>query len=409
MKLTDAYLKALNPGDRTTSHPDGEGLVLLCHPKKAMAWRYRYRFAGKAKMLSLGTYPDVSLKAAREKRSEFKKLLASGVDPSLDRKEKKIRQGETSENTFKAVAIRWHENWRVNKSPDHVKRVYQRMEKDLFPHIGSRPINQISIQLLIMVVKKIDARGAHDIAKRAYETAGQVFRFAVSHGLCETNPVAQVKPADFLRPVTQENYKRVDAKELPQLLRDIDQYGITQKGDEITRLGLQLMTYIFVRTRELIGARWSEIDLKTKEWRIPPERMKMKDPHIVLMPDQVVAIFTRLKEITGGREFVFPSVRDPKKTMSNNTLLSALKRLGYAGKMTGHGFRGIASTILHEQGYPHEHIEIQLAHSERNKVSASYNHAKYLPQRKAMLQDWANYLDAIKTGADVIPFKAKAG
>lgn len=168
------------------------------------------------------------------------------------------------------------------------------------------------------------------------------------------------------------------------------------------------MAYVFVRTRELIGARWSEIDLKAKEWRIPPERMKMKDPHIVLMSDQVVAIFTRLKDITGGREFVFPSVRDPKKTMSNNTLLSALKRLGYAGKMTGHGFRGIASTILHEQGYPHEHIEIQLAHSERNKVSASYNHAKYLPQRKAMLQDWANHLDAIKAGADVIPFKAKA-
>ena len=380
---------------------------MICRPNKAPAWRYRYRFAGKAKTLSLGTYPEVSLKMAREARNKLKKLLSEGVDPSLDRQEKKLRQGEATENSFRAVALRWHENWKANKSPDHVKRVMQRMEKDLFPHLGTRPINEISIQLLLMVIKKIDARGAHDIAKRAYETAGQIFRYGVAYGLCESNPVAQVKPADFLKPVTQENYKRVDAKELPQLLRDIDQYGVTQKGDEITRLGLQLMAYVFVRTSELIGARWSEIDLKAKEWRIPPERMKMKDPHIVLLSDQAVAIFTRLKEITGGREFVFPSVRDPKKTMSNNTLLMALKRLGYAGKMTGHGFRGVASTILHEQGYPHEHIEIQLAHSERNKVSASYNHAKYLDQRRVMLQDWANYLDAIKQGADVIALRTK--
>ena len=347
MKLTDAYLKALKPSDKP-NHPDGEGLVLMRQPSGVLAWRYRYRFANKAKMLSMGNYPEIGLKAARLKHTELKKLLTQGIDPSLDRQEKKIRQGEASENSFKAVALRWHENWKANKSPDHVKRVLQRMEKDLFPHIGSRPINEISVQLLLMVIKKIDARGAHDIAKRAYETAGQVFRYGVAYGLCESNPVAQVKPADFLKPVTQENYKRVNAKDLPQLLRDIDQYGITQKGDEITRLGLQLMAYVFVRTSELIGARWSEINIADREWRIPPERMKMKDPHIVLMSDQVATIFTRLKEITGGREFVFPSVRDPKKTMSNNTLLSALKRLGYAGKMTGHGFRGIASTILHE-------------------------------------------------------------
>lgn len=406
MKLTDAYLKALKPSDKP-NHPDGEGLVLMRQPSGILAWRYRYRFAGKAKMLSIGNYPEIGLKAARLKHGELKKLLSEGIDPSLDRQEKKLRQGEATENSFKAVALRWHENWKANKSSDHVKRVMQRMEKDLFPHLGSRPINEISIQLLLMVIKKIDARGAHDIAKRAYETAGQIFRYGVSYGLCEINPVALVKPADFLKPVTQENYKRVDAKELPQLLRDIDQYGVTQKGDEITRLGLQLMAYVFVRTSELIGARWSEIDLKAKEWRIPPERMKMKDPHIVLLSDQAVAIFTRLKEITGGREFVFPSVRDPKKTMSNNTLLMALKRLGYAGRMTGHGFRGVASTILHEQGYPHEHIEIQLAHSERNKVSASYNHAKYLDQRRVMLQDWANYLDAIKVGGRVIPIRTK--
>ena len=346
MKLTDAYLRALKPSDKTSSHPDGGGLVLLCQPNKAMAWRYRYRFAGKAKMLSLGTYPETTLKAAREKHSALKKLLVSGIDPSLDRQEKKIRQGEASENSFQAVAMRWHENWKANKSPDHVKRVYQRMEKDLFPHIGPRPINDIGIQLLLMVIKKIEARGALDIAKRAYETSGQVFRYAVAHGLCESNPVAQVKPADFLKPSTQENYKRVDAKELPALLRAIDQYGVTQKGDEITRLGLQLMAYVFVRTSELIGARWSEIDLEAKEWRIPPERMKMKDPHIVLMSDQVEAIFKRLKEITGGREFVFPSSKHPKKTMSNNTLLMALKRMGYAGKQTGHGFRGIMVKAL---------------------------------------------------------------
>jgi len=407
MKLTDAYLKAIKPTDKP-NHPDGGGLVLMRQLSGAMAWRYRYRYAGKAKMLSLGNYPDVSLKEVRVKHSELKKLLEAGIDPSLDRQEKKLRKGEATDNNFQAVAIRWHENWKANKSPDHIKRVYRRMEKDLFPHLGPRPVSEISVQLLLTVIKKIDARGAHDIAKRAYETSSQVFRYAVANSLCDSNPASQVKPADFLKPVNQENYKRVDVKELPSLLRDIDQYGIIQKGDEITRLGLQLMSYVFVRTSELIGARWSEIDLEAKEWRIPPERMKMKDPHIVLMSDQVEAIFKRLMEITGGREFVFPSTKHPKKTMSNNTLLMALKRMGYAGKMTGHGFRGVASTILHEQGYAHEHIEIQLAHAERNKVSASYNHARYLPQRRVMLQDWANYLDAIKAGAEIIPFKAKA-
>jgi integrase len=255
-----------------------------------------------------------------------------------------------------------------------------------------------------MVVKKIESRGASDIAKRTYQTCGQVFRYAVAHGLCERNPAKDIKPSDALKPRQEKNFARVDEKEFPELLRKIDDYT-NQGGTEIVQLAIKLMSYTFVRTSELIGARWSEIDLEAKQWRIPAERMKMKDPHIIALSKQSIEILKRLHEISGGRELVFPSNASPLKSMSNNTILFALYRMGYHSRMTGHGFRGIASTILHEQGYPHEHIELQLAHQERNKVSASYNHAKYLPQRAKMMQHWSDYLDGIKSGAKVINLK----
>jgi len=395
VKLTDSFIKSIKPTQSTNSHSDGQGLVLLVKPSGLKVWRYRYRFLGTAKMLSLGNYPNVSLKDARKKHNELRQILQDGKDPSIVRQEKKLNQQLEMGNSFKSVAIKWHENWRIGKSPQHQMAVLKRLEDDLFPHLGLKPITEITAPQILMVIKKIEARGATDIAKRTFQNCGQVFRYAVAHGLCERNPAKDIKPSDALKPRQETNFARVDEKDLPELLRKIEDYT-NQGGNEITQLAMNLMSYTFVRTKELIQARWVEFDLESKQWRIPAERMKMKDPHIVALSVQSLRILKRLQEISGGRELVFPSNASPLKSMSNNTILFALYRMGYHSRMTGHGFRGIASTILHEQGYTHEHIELQLAHQDRNKVSASYNHAKYLPQRAKMMQEWADYLDRIK-------------
>src|SRR6185437_14105251 len=236
-------------------------------------------------------------------------------------------------------------------------------------------------------VRKIEQRGAADIAKRVLQTCGQIMRYAMANDVVTHNPVAGIKPGDVLKPHKRRNYPRIDQKELPTLLRAIDAYV----GSEHTRLALQLMALTFVRTSELIGARWSEFDMKAARWAIPAERMKMKTPHLVPLSKQALSVLARLREISFGRELVFPGDVQSHKPMSNNTLLFALYRMGYRGRMTGHGFRGVASTILHEQGWPHEHIELQLAHQERNNVSAAYNHAQYLQPRAQMMQAWGDY------------------
>jgi integrase len=243
-----------------------------------------------------------------------------------------------------------------------------------------------------------------DIAKRAYQTAGQVLRYAVAHGLASRNPAADVKPGDALKPTRKDNYARLDAKEVPELLRRIEAYD----GSAYTRLALRLMALTFVRTSELIAARWPEFDLEAAQWRIPAERMKMKTPHIVPLSHQALAVLRELQTLRNGSEFLFPGERDHGKPMSNNTILYALYRMGYHSRMTGHGFRGVASTILHEQGHRHDLIELQLAHQERNTVSASYNHATYLRQRAEMMQAWADHLDRLRVGDDVLPFVGKA-
>lgn len=229
-----------------------------------------------------------------------------------------------------------------------------------------------------------------DIAKRLLQVCGQILRYAVANDLAISNPIAGIKPGDILKPTKKRHYSRIDAAELPALLKAIDGYT----GNEHTRLALQFMALTFVRTNELTGARWPEIDFQAARWNIPAERMKMRTPHIVPLSTQAIAVLERLKQICFGRELVFPGDIWPRRPMSNNTLLYALYRLGYRGRMTGHGFRGVASTILHEQGWPHEHIEIQLAHQERNAVSAAYNHALYLQPRSKMMQAWADYLEA---------------
>jgi integrase len=272
--------------------------------------------------------------------------------------------------------------------------VWRRLEADIFPAVGARPVAEIEAPELVRMAKAIEKRGALDIAKRALQTCGQVFRYAIAHGLAARNPATDIKPGDVIKSRRKENYARVDAKELPALLRKIEVY----QGTPTTRMAMKLLAITFVRTSELIGARWKEFDLDGARWDIPAGRMKMKTPHIVPLSTQAVTLLRSLHVLTGHSALLFPGERDHEKPMSNNTILKALERMGYKGQMTGHGFRGIASTLLHEQGWPHEHIELQLAHQERNQVSASYNHALYLKPRAKMMQAWSNYLDACVAG-----------
>ncbi len=406
MKLTNTFIKSIKPNDKSQKFADGNGLTLFCDPKGSLAWRYRYRFMGKEKMLSLGVYPDVGLKKARELHGVMRTLLADGIDPSQERRERKRLNEAAHENSFKAVALKWHETWMVGKEPSHVKRVLRRLEANVLKEIGDKPITSITAPMLVQVVKKIESRenSPLEIAKRAYSTCGQIFRFAVAHGVCERNPTADVKISDVVKNKPVVHRKRIDPKDFPDLLRKIDSYDSEFGGNELTKLAMQLMTLTFLRTSELIEARWDEIDLENQEWRIPAVRMKMSSPHIIHLSTQAVTILSRLKEISGGRQLVFPSQKS-LRSMSNNTILYAIYRLGYKDLMTGHGFRGLASTILHEQGYPHHHIELQLAHTERDSVSAAYNFATYLPARAKMMQEWANYLDGIKASANIVNFK----
>ena len=404
--LTDSFIKAIKPLPTPKGYSDGDGLSLLILPNGVMSWRYRYRYAGKAKMLSLKSYPEVTLKQARENRDELKKILQSGKDPSLFRQQASKERIKAQANTFEAIAGEWHERWRADKTPEHAERVWRRLELNIFPHVQNIPISEITPKALKGIIQKLEDRDATSMTRRVLNTCSQVFGFAVHEELMDINPAKNIDAKLAFKPHVEKNFKRVSARELPALLRDIDTYGTNEvAGTELTRLGLQLLAYTFVRTSELIGARWDEIDLKKGVWQIPAERMKMRNPHIVKLSKQSLAIFKRLHEITGGRDLVFPNAKSPKKTMSNNTLIYALYRLGYHSKMTGHGFRGIASTILHEQGFPHAHIELQLAHSEKDKVSSAYNYAEYLEPRAKMLQAWADYLDGIKAGAEVINIK----
>jgi integrase len=286
----------------------------------------------------------------------------------------------------------WWDQWRGPRSARHADYVKRRLDADVLPAIGALPVADITAPKLLAMARKIESRGALDIARRSLQTCGQVLRHAVAHGLIERSPAADIRPGDALKPRAKTNYARLDAKELPTLLRRIDAY----EGSAYTRLALRLMALTFVRTSELIEARWEEIDFDKAAWRIPATRTKMRTPHIVPLSHQAIDVLKSLHELRGSFGLLFPGERDHSKPMSNNTILFALYRMGYRGLMTGHGFRGIASTILHEQGFRHDIIELQLSHQERDEISAAYNHATYLPQRRKMMQGWADHLEALR-------------
>jgi integrase len=400
MPLTDIKIRKAKAQGEAYRLSDSGSLYLWITPSGGKLWRWAYKHEGKEKLMSFGKYPDVPLALARERHAEARKLLATGTDPMAQRKVQKNAEKAAIENSFQSIASLWLEHWQDGKSPRHVEYIKRRMDADILPCLGARSIVEIEAPELVAMANAIQDRGARDIAKRALETVGQVFRYSIAHGYSKRNPASEIRPSDILKSTRKVNYARVDARELPGLLRAIEVY----QGTHVTRMAIKLMALTFVRTSELIGAKWKEFDMQTGRWDIPAERMKMRTPHIVPIARQALEVLEMLHDLTGNSEWLFPGDRNASKPMSNNTILKALERMGYKGRMTGHGFRGLASTILHEQGYAHDHIELQLAHAPRNAVSAAYNHALYLEPRARMMQDWADYLERTQRGGKVLPF-----
>jgi len=381
---------------------DGGGLYLWVYADGSKFWRLRYWIAGKEKSLSFGAYPVVSLKEARGKRDEQSKILDANLDPSAERKASNLKSKLAAENSFEAVAREWYEKQLHTWVEHHAKDVKRRLELNIFPSLGRRPICEIEAPELLAAVQKIEKRGAFDLAHRVLQVCGQVFRYGIATGRCTRDLSRDLRGA--LAPHKKQHQAAVRPEELPDLLRAIATYD--ELGDKQTRLALQLLAQTFVRTNELIGAEWPEFDLDNALWVIPAGRMKMRSEHIVPLSTQALTVLQQLKEIACGSRYVLPG-RNPSKPMSNNTMLFALYRLGYKGKMTGHGFRAVASTILNETGFNPDVIERQLAHCERNEVRGAYNRAEYLQERKRMMQYWADYLDKIEAGAEVIPIGVK--
>jgi integrase len=400
MALTDLQIRKEKATEKPRKLADGGGLYLLVN-QAGKYWRWKYRIDGKEKVMALGVYPDVTLADARTAHHAGRKLLASQVDPMADRRQ----QANVAEHaTFAQLAHKWWAHWSPSKSPRHAGYVLRRIESDILPAVGFRAIDAIQAPELVKMIKAIEERGAIDIAKRSLQTCSQIFRFAIAHGFATRNPATEIRPADLLMTRKKQNYARLDAKELPALLRHIEVY----QGSSVTRLAMKFMAMTFVRTTELIGARWQEFDLDNARWDIPADRMKMKTPHIVLLSRQAVALLRTLHTLTGHRALLFPGERNSEKPMSNNTILKALERMGYKGRMTGHGFRGIASTVLHEHGFDHTHIELQLAHQERDDTSAAYNHALYLKPRVKMMQWWSDYLERCAAGESVADLRVES-
>jgi integrase len=392
MPLTDIIVKNTKIKEKQYKLADEKGLHLLVHANGSKYWQMKYRYIGKEKLLSFGVYPEVSLKEARDKRDKARKQLADGLNPSQEKKLAKLQRNVNSENNFESIAREWHSKQTERWTERHAHYVLRRLEADIFKDIGERPIVEITPPELLQVLQKIEKRGAIDIAKRALQTCGQIFRFAIATGRTQRDLSSDLKGALATRKKT--NYSRLKENELPEFFEKLEKYD----GERQTKLALEFLILTFTRTNEVRGASWDEFNFDTKEWHIPAPRMKMRQKHIVPLSNQTLEILEEVKKLNGDKQYLFPSAINPNKTISENTLLYALYRMGYHSRTTVHGFRGVASTILNEKGFNRDHIERQLAHSEGNSVRASYNHADYLPQRTEMMQWWANYLDQKQNG-----------
>ena len=384
MPLTDTAIRNAKLQNKQYKLTDEKGMYLLVN-KAGKYFRLDYRFAGKRKTLALGVYPEVKLPEAREKRDDARKMISNGIDPCQVRKAQKSIQIEQHENSFEAIAREWHGKYSSNWADSHAKKIIRRFELYIFPWLGTRPIAEITSPELLAVLRRVESKGILETAHRTQQNCGQVFRYAIATGRSERDPSADLRGA--LAPVKHGRMSTItDPKKIGELLRAIDGY----EGTPVAKCALKLAPLVFVRPGELRHAEWTEIDLDEAEWRIPKEKMKMKAPHIVPLSTQAVEILCKIQPITGKSRYVFPSIRTNSRPMSENTVLAALRRMGYTKEeMTGHGFRAMASTLLHEQGWPSDIIERQLAHAERNSIKAAYNHAQHLPERRKMMQAWA--------------------
>jgi integrase len=399
MPLNDTAIKNAKKREKPYKLSDGGGLHVLVGKDGSRYWRMAYRFHGKQKTLALGIYPTVPLADARAARDEAKKWLAKGLDPTQVRKEQKLAALAAAESTFEAVALEWCQSQKKAWTVGHAARVGARLKADIFPDLGSRPIAEIESPEVLAALRKVENRGALDTAKRLRQTVGQIFRYAISTGRAKRDPSFDLKGA-LMAAGRQQHHRAMPREELPKFLVALNEYA----GQAQTRLALQLVVLTFVRTKELRGARWDEMDFDMAEWRIPAERMKMHDPHIVPLSRQAIEVLTELRSAAGRSPFVFPSP-GAEGYMSNNTMLYALYRMGYHSRATVHGFRAVASTLLNEMGFEPDWIERQLAHDERNKVRAAYNHAMHLPERRQMMQHWADYLDSLTEPGKVVAFQ----
>jgi integrase len=397
MRLTDVRIRKAKPNSKAYKLSDDGGMYLLLKPNGGRYWRMDYRFGGKRRTLAFGVYPTVTLSDAREHRQEARRLLAQNIDPGLAKKAGKRAGRFRGENTFEAVAREWLDNQRHRLAPRYYGLLLARLKADIFPQIGSRPVAEIDAPELLEALKKVEKRGVIETARRLRQTCGQIFRYAAASGRAKRDPSSDLRGA-LKSPGRPRGHKAMPHDELPKFLNALGTY----EGDMRTRLALKLMVLTFARTTELRAARWSEIEnLEGSQplWRIPAERTKMKREHVVPLAPQAVNLLRELRALQGSdaSQFLFPS---PSREghMSNNTMLYALYRMGYHSRATVHGFRTMASTLLNEMGFRPDVIERQLAHQEQNAVRAAYNRAEYLSERRAMMKQWADCLDALTNG-----------
>jgi integrase len=386
MALTDIAVRNAKFVEKPFKLADGEGMYLFVNAV-GKYWRLDYRFLDKRKTLSLGKYPLVSLAAARQKRTDAKRQLSDGIDPLEYKKVKKRTMIEGAAHSFQVVAQEWFSKNRSQWVDGHSEKIIARLERDIFPWIGSRPIAELTAPEVLSALRRIEARGAVETAHRAHQNCGQIFRYAIATGRAERDVCADLRGA--LPPTSQKHHASItEPRAVGELLRTLRGY----QGSFVTACALKLAPLVFLRPGELRHAEWSEINLDSAEWRISAAKMKMRSPHIVPLSRQAMEVLQEIQPLTGHRKYVFPSVRTSDRPMSENTVLGALRRLGYEKEeMTGHGFRSMASTLLNENGWNPDAIERQLAHSERNSIRAAYNYAEFLPERRKMMQWWADY------------------
>lgn len=391
--LTDAQVRKIKPLEKKKRYSDEKGLYLEVTPAGGRFWRLKYRFNGRESTLTIGSYPEISLAQARRTRDEARIQLYKNIDPNAVKNE---RLQQTDESIlFKSLAMEWMEDRKAVIKETTYLRDLSVFEKDLFPALGEMPIDQIKGKDVLTCAKKIEERGAQEMAKRSIPLAGRIFRFAIRKGIIENDPTPHLQEA--LKPRKVKHMARLDISEFPPFLERMDRYH----GNPMIKTAIQLMTLTFVRTAELRMMEWDEIDFETKLWRIPAEKMKMAQPHIVPLSKQAIELIEGLRPLTGNKQYVFYN-HSTAKPMSSNALLCVIRTMGYNGKMTGHGFRGLASTTLHEQGYMHDAIEIQLAHRVGNAVSQAYNHAQHLEYRIKMMQEWSDFIDSLRN--KILPF-----